>query len=329
MCGIAGILDLRPDRTVSRPVLERMTRALAHRGPDNQGLFIEGNLGLGHRRLAVIDPSPAGNQPMVTPDGELAVCFNGTIYNFRELRVELEAAGHEFVSNCDTEVLLHGWKQWGESLVERLNGHFAFMLWSKPDNKLFLVRDRFGTKPLYFAKLGDLWLFGSEIKAILAHPEYTPDVNLEALYEYFSFQNLFRYHTLFDKVHLIPAANVASVDTRTGEFKRRLFWDYDYCFMDHGMDPIEASLEVKRLLIQAVKRQLVADVEVGAYLSGGLDSGSIVSIASREIERMSSFTCGWHMGGVEGVEASFDGAPRGRADVLPFQDRAFRAGGGA
>jgi asparagine synthase (glutamine-hydrolysing) len=306
MCGIAGVLDLRPGQAVSHKVLKQMADAIAHRGPDDEGLYVDRYLGLSHRRLAVIDPTPSGHQPMISADGRIAVCFNGTIYNFMELRALLQARGHTFVSRCDTEVLVHGWEQWGEDLIEKLNGHFAFIIWDSQEERLFMVRDRFGTKPLYYGRVGNLWLFGSEIKAILAHPEFSADLNHEALCEYFTFQNLFRYHTLFKDVHLVPPANVVSLNAKTGNFQRRAYWDYDYCFADPTLDAREARDELKRLLIQAVRRQLISDVSLGAYLSGGLDSGSIVSIASRDLPRIHTFTCGWHMGGVEGVESSFD-----------------------
>lgn len=291
MCGIAGVMDLARREAVSPRVLDRMAGVMAHRGPDNQGVYIDDFVGLAHRRLAIIDPSPAGNQPMVSPDGHIAVVFNGTIYNFMELRSLLQARGHTFVSACDTEVLVHGWEQWGEALVEKLNGHFAFVIWDAQKQLLHLVRDRFGTKPLYFARVGGMWLFASEIKAIMAHPAYSMDLNYDALYEYFTFQNLFRYHTLFKGVNLVPAAKIMTIDARTGKDRRRLYWDYDYCFADESMDQHEAQGEVQRLLVAATRRQLVADVPVGAYLSGGLDSGSLVAIASGEMDHMHTFTC--------------------------------------
>jgi asparagine synthase (glutamine-hydrolysing) len=293
-----------------------MADALAHRGPDDEGYYVDGFLGLGHRRLAVIDPSPAGRQPMISPDRSIAVCFNGTIYNFLELRAALQAKGHRFISQCDTEVLVHGWDEWGQGIVDHLNGHFAFVVWDNRTQQLHLIRDRFGTKPLYFAHLGGLWLFASEIKSILAHPAYSPDLNYDALCEYFTFQNLFRYHTLFKDINLIPAANVFSINARDNSLKREVFWDYDFSNPDPNLSQEEAARETQRLMVQAVRRQLISDVPLGAYLSGGMDSGSIVAIASQEMERMSTFTCGWHMGGVEGVEASFD--ERVEAELMSY-----------
>jgi asparagine synthase (glutamine-hydrolysing) len=314
MCGLAGILDLRHHEAVPEAVLRRMCLELAHRGPDDEGVYLEGNLGLGHRRLAVIDLTSAGHQPMTSEDGRTVVVFNGTIYNFLELRAELLAAGHRFASRCDTEVLVHGWEEWGEGMLERLNGHFAFAVWDGRVRRLHLVRDRFGTKPLYYANLGGLWLFASEIKPLLTHPAYRLEVNCDALGEYFTFQNLFRYHTLFADVFLLPAANILTIDADSGQWRRRAWWDFDFSSTDPLISEREAGEELERLMVQAVNRQLVADVPVGAYLSGGMDSGSIVAIASQRLERMHTFTCGWHLGRVEGVEQSFD--ERVQAEVM-------------
>ncbi len=305
MCGIAGFW--RRDGAPAAPAtLRRMSDLLAHRGPDDEGFYLKGNLGLAHRRLAIIDPTPAGHQPMVSEDGRVAVVFNGTVYNFLELRSLLQAKGHRFVSRCDTEVLVHGWEEWGEELVPRLNGHFAFAAWDEARKRLSLVRDRFGTKPLYFARVGGLYLFASEIKAILAHPAYHLELNHQALVEYFTFQNLFRYHTLFKGVQLLPAANILAIEGPEGRLTRQVYWDFDFSHPDPALDPEEAKRETRRLLIQAVRRQLVSDVPLGAYLSGGVDSGGIVAIASKDLPHLHTFTCGWHMGAVQGVEQSFD-----------------------
>lgn len=306
MCGIAGVLDLRSREAVSHKILKRMADTMAYRGPDDEGLYVDGNLGLAHRRLAIIDPSPAGRQPMISRDGHVALVFNGTIFNHQELAAQLSARGHRFISKCDTEVLVHGWEEWGEDLVPRLNGHFAFVIWDSWKRRLTMVRDRFGVKPLYYANLNGLWIFGSEIKSIMAHPAYSIDVNPEALYEYFTFQNLFRYHTLFKDVYLLPQAGMLSIELRDGSHERKSWWDYDFSRPDNAMSQQDAEEELYRHMVQAVRRQLVSDVPVGGFLSGGMDSGSIVGIASQDLPRMNTFTCGWHMGGVQGLEASFD-----------------------
>jgi asparagine synthase (glutamine-hydrolysing) len=306
MCGIAAVFDVRRFEPVDRKVLSRMADAISHRGPDGAGLNFHRNLGMAHRRLAVIDPTAAGAQPMSTTDSKLTVCYNGTIYNFLELKTQLARLGHTFRSNCDTEVLLHGFEQWGEDMVENLNGHFAFVLYDSTRHKAYLVRDRYGTKPLYYANMGGLWIIGSEIKAILAHPAYRFSVNYEALNEYFTFQNLFRFHTLFEGVYLLPPANILTIDLSHGATSRRSYWDYDFTNRDEKMTACDAKNETRRLMEEAVRRQLYADVPLGAYLSGGMDSGSIVSIAAQQIERMHTFTCGWQLGEVDGIESTFD-----------------------
>lgn len=306
MCGIAGVFDLSHHEQVAAATLKSMGQSLAHRGPDDIGYYTDRFMGMAHRRLAIIDPTPAGHQPMVSPDGAVALVFNGAIFNFQELRAQLQAMGHRFTSRCDTEVLVHGWEAWGEDLVPKLNGHFAFVVWDSRCRRLYMVRDRFGAKPLYFSNQGGLWLFASEIKAILRYPGFKREINHDALIEYFTFQNLFRHHTMFKNIHMVPPANILSVDADHGDWRRRSYWDYDFSRPHDSMDKVEAREEVSRLLVQATNRQLVSDVPVGAYLSGGMDSGSIVSIATRSMPALSTFTCGWHLSNVEKSENNFD-----------------------
>ncbi|MDD5673980.1 MAG: asparagine synthase (glutamine-hydrolyzing), partial [Chitinivibrionales bacterium] len=305
MCGIAGIFNVNGE-PISHRTTKAMTDAIAHRGPDGEGQYVDVNIALGHRRLAIIDLTPAGHQPMASEDGNVIVTYNGEIYNFQELRVKLEAKGHRFHSRTDTEVLIHGYEEEGIGFVKKLNGMFAFGLWDAKLRKLFLVRDRYGIKPLYFWFDGATLLFGSEIKAILKHPKVKADVDYNALNEYFTFQNLFRYHTLFKGVGLIPAACIRTISEQNPVLDHATYWDYNFTDRRESMDLQEAQEETFRLFKQAVVRQLVSDVPVGSYLSGGMDSGSVVAVASTEIPRISTFTCGFMMHTVEGVEAEFD-----------------------
>jgi len=305
MCGIAGIFNL-DGAPVPHRQIKAMTDAMAHRGPDDEGHYIDINLALGHRRLAIIDLSPAAHQPMANKDGSVVVVYNGEIYNYLELRAQLQARGHTFHSNSDTEVLLHGYESEGIEFIERLNGMFAFALWDAGKRTLYLGRDRYGIKPLYWAMRGKTLIFASEIKAILTHPAVERDINLEALNEYFTFQNLFRYHTLFKGVNLLQAASVRWISEREPVLKKLVWWDYDFTRRDESMTFEEAVEETRRLFRQAVTRQLISDVPVGSYLSGGMDSGSITAVASREIPRLATFTCGFDMSSVTGVEANFD-----------------------
>jgi asparagine synthase (glutamine-hydrolysing) len=306
MCGIAGILNL--DGAPASPVLlKRMTDAIAHRGPDGEGHYVEGPLGLGHRRLAIIDLSPAGRQPMATPDGRFVVSYNGELYNFRELRTELQALGRAFRSQSDTEVLLAAWAEWGLKALDRFNGMFAFALWDAREKTLTLARDRYGIKPLYYTRAGDTFLFGSEIKAILAHGAYRTVLDKEALLEYFTFQNFFTDRTLFKDVRLLPAGCHMSVRFGGGrESSPRRYWDFHFREPEYPATEGEYVEELDRLFRQAVNRQLVSDVEIGAYLSGGIDSGAITAIAASQIPNLKSFTCGFDLHSASGLELGFD-----------------------
>jgi len=182
-----------------------MTDAIAHRGPDGEGFYIDRFVGLGHRRLAIIDLTPAGHQPMITKDGQVALTYNGEIYNFQELRAELETLGHQFRSRTDSEVVLNAWLEWGTECVNRFNGMFAFAVWDKREQSLFLVRDRYGIKPFYYALWEQTFLFGSEQKAILVHSKARRELDKKTLLEYFTFQNIFTDHTLLENIKLSSA----------------------------------------------------------------------------------------------------------------------------
>lgn len=305
MCGLTGIFHL-DGKSIQEDVLDRMTDALAHRGPDGRGTCIRQSLGLGHRRLSILDVSSRGAQPMHSGDGRWTIVFNGCIYNFRELRKQLELLGSEFRSGTDTEVIAEGLRHFGPEYFLQFDGMFAIAAWDDREKALYISRDRFGVKPLYYYFDGRLFLFGSEIKAILAHPGYRMQLNAEALNEYFTFQNLFRYHTLFAGIHLLPAANTLRIDAHTKELRHRAWWDYNFAEADETMDFEDARRETERLLRQAVQRQMVSDVPVGSYLSGGMDSGAITALASREVPRLTTFTCGFDMSTVTGVEANYD-----------------------
>ena len=308
MCGVVGIFHL--DGAPASPVLlRRMMETVAHRGPDGEGLYIDNSFGLGHRRLAIIDLSAAGHQPMATPDGRYVLSYNGEVYNFRELRIELEAAGYRFRSNTDTEVVLHAYAAWGKSCVRRFNGIFAFALWDTVERELVLVRDRYGAKPLYYWLSGNTFLFGSEIKAILAHSACRPNIDCEGLYEYFTFQNFFTDRTLFKDIRLLQAAHVLTLRAADGIVRRERYWDYE--FLEPTTErPDEAYVsDLDTLFRQAVGRQLVGDVEIGAYLSGGVDSGAIVAVATPQLPSMRTFTCGFDLSSASGLELRFDERP--------------------
>ena len=320
MCGIAGYVHL-DDSPASPAVLKRMTDAIAHRGPDGEGHWIEGNVAIGHRRLAIIDPSPLGRQPMLSPDHRFVLSYNGEIYNFRELRLELEAAGTPFRSDSDTEVALAALSLWGVSALSRFNGMFALALWDRRERKLLLARDRYGIKPLYVGTQNGAIAFGSEQKAILANSDFEPRLDKEALLEYFTFQNIFTRRTLLRDIALFPAGHFATLDLRRRrpalEYIR--FWDYRFREPETELRDDEYREALDHLFRQAVNRQLVSDVELGSYLSGGMDSGSITAIASRSFPNMKSFTCGFDLSSASGIELAFDERDKAEAMSARFK----------
>lgn len=305
MCGISGIFNLNGSTPVREHII-RMSQAQRHRGPDGEGIYIEGPIAMGHKRLSILDISERGSQPMQSADGKWVTVFNGCIYNFRELRNELLNRGHNFRSGTDTEVIVEGLAAYGSDFFQRLNGMFAIAAWHIPSQNLYLSRDRFGVKPLYYWFNGRMLLFASEIKAIREHPVFSTQLNLSALNEYFTFQNLFTYQTLFEGVYMLPPANTVQVNANSTFVKHQSWWDYDFTQPDNSMTFDDAKKETKRLFEQAVNRQMVSDVSVGSYLSGGMDSGSVTAVASSCVPRLSTFTCGFDMSAVTGVEANYD-----------------------
>jgi asparagine synthase (glutamine-hydrolysing) len=305
MCGIVGVYNLNGE-PFGLSALKRMSDAIAHRGPDGDGYFTENSIALAHRRLAILDTSPRGAQPMTSKDGNWVVVFNGCIYNFLQLKQELRAKGHEFVSTTDTEVLVEGLAAYGPSFFERLDGMFAVGAWNKAEQALYLSRDRYGVKPLYYWFTGKTLVFASEIKAIIAHPAFSVKLNPEALNEYFTFQNMFSFRTLFVGVNMLPPANTVKIDAHSNSIKHHSWWDYDFTKTDPSLSFEDAISTTENLFKQAVSRQMIADVPVGSYLSGGMDSGSITAQASKHVKRLTTFTCGFDMSEVTGVEANYD-----------------------
>jgi asparagine synthase (glutamine-hydrolysing) len=264
------------------------------------------SLALGQRRLSIIDLSHAGHQPMSNSSRRLWVSYNGEIYNFRELRAELVSAGYVFRTQSDTEVLLHLWEEHGEAGLARLDGMFAFALYDTRDNRLVLARDRFGVKPLYWARSGERFLFASEVKGVLASGEHPARFDPTALAEYLTFQNVYGDDTLFEGVHLLPPGHVMTVRPGRGVVEPPRRFAPELPPVDPELDAETAREQVADAFSAAVKRQLVSDVEVGSYLSGGMDSGSIVSVAGRSIPRLLTFTGGFDLTNVNGIEQGFD-----------------------
>ncbi len=314
MCGIVGVCNLNGEPVPAR-LLKRMTDVIAHRGPDGEGHYSDGPVGLGHRRLAIIDLSPAGHQPMANETSDVIITYNGEIYNFQKLRVELEALGHRFHSQTDTEVVVHAYEEWDKQCVDHFNGMFAFAIWDRPRRRLFLARDRYGVKPLYWYCRNGVFIFASEIKAILQHPRVSPAVSYPALNEYFTFQNVLSDITLFDGVRILPPGHCLSVAAeQTAAPAPTQYWDYDLTANSSSISMEEAGDQLYRLFNQAVTRQLVSDVPVGSYLSGGMDSGSITAVARQHLGRLATFTGGFDLSSASGLEMGFD--ERAQSEVL-------------
>ncbi len=277
MCGIAGIFDLHEKRDIDRDLLERMTTTLAHRGPDGHGYHVEPGLGFGHRRLSIIDLA-AGKQPLYNEDDTVVVTFNGEIYNFQDLVAELTALGHRFRTRCDTEVIVHAWEEWGEQCVQRFNGMFAFAIWDRPRETLFLARDRMGIKPLYYASTPDgRLLFASELKGILAEARMPRVIRSDAVEEFFAFGYIPDPKTILENVHKLSPGCTLCVRRGDERIEPRQYWEavFDPTFAGSEADLLD---ELHMRLKQSVGAQMVADVPLGAFLSGGVDSSAVVAM---------------------------------------------------
>ena len=264
------------------------------------------DLFLGHRRLAILDISYAGHQPMSDLSKNIWIVYNGEIYNFQEIRNELIKIGHKFKSHTDTEVIIYAYIEWGEKCIEKFNGMFSFCIYDNFKKRIILARDRYGIKPLYYhLTKNNTLVFASEIKSILEYKDYESKIDKEALLEYFTFQNIFTNKTFHKNIQILEPGHFLDINLKTKDIKNIKFWDFNFK-EENFKDEKECIEELDRLLTQAVKRQLVADVPIGSYLSGGLDSGSIVAIASKNIPWLNTFTVGFDLNSANGIELGFD-----------------------
>ena len=282
MCGISGWIDLKEDLTQKREEVERMSGELALRGPDSSGLWVSAEAVIAHRRLAVVDPA-GGGQPMVRSKGDAnyVITYNGELYNTQNLREELEKRGYSFTSNSDTEVLLVSYIEWGPECVEYLNGIYAFGIWSDRDKRLFLARDRFGVKPLFYAQRGSSIIFASELKALLSHSDIKPEVDSEGLAEIFALGPARTPgHGIYKNVYEIKPAHCALFDSNGLRIKK--YWAYE---SHPHTDSLEDTVsKVRDLVRDSIERQFVADVPVCTFLSGGLDSSAITALAAKHFK---------------------------------------------
>ncbi|MCC6198211.1 MAG: amidotransferase 1, exosortase A system-associated [Burkholderiales bacterium] len=276
MCGICGVVDIRERRPIDRGLVLRMSESIHHRGPDEHGTHFEPGVGLGHRRLSIIDVA-TGQQPLHNEDGSVVIVYNGEIYNYQSLIPELVALGHVFRTQSDTEVIVHAWEAWGERCVERFRGMFAFALWDRNRQTLFLARDRLGVKPLFYAFLDDGHVvFGSELKALLAHPGVRRELDPRAVEEYFALGYIADPRTIFAGVGKLPPAHTLVIRRGEKPCEPREYWDVRFR-QDAAVDEVEACEELRARLVESVRLRMISEVPLGAFLSGGVDSSIVVA----------------------------------------------------
>jgi len=277
VCGITGIFDTRSKHEVNRDLLVRMNESLFHRGPDEGGIHTAPGLGLGHRRLSIIDRS-GGQQPLFNEDGSVVVVFNGEIYNFAELAKELCQKGHTFRTHSDTEVIVHAWEEWGEACVDRFRGMFVFAIWDSKREQLFIARDRLGIKPLYYSMLPNgHFIFGSELKALLQHPDLSRDIEPTAVEDYFAYGYVPEPKTILSHAHKLSPGYTLSI-TRDGRAPVcKQYWDIPFKALEKHEEQ-EYAKELADRMTEAVKLRMIAEVPLGAFLSGGLDSSAVVAM---------------------------------------------------
>src|SRR5271167_1091940 len=290
MCGITGIFDYRGQAEIDRTLVRRMTDILGHRGPDGDGFYFAPGLGLGHRRLAIVDLA-TGDQPLFNEDGTVCVVYNGEIYNFQPLMAELAALGHIFRTRCDTEVIVHAWEEWGVGCLDRFNGMFAFALWDATREMLFLARDRLGEKPLYYSFLPDgRLLFASELKSLLLSPRLDRKLDPQAIEEFFAFGYVPDPRSIYRSVRKLAPAHYLLVRRSEPPSEPRAYWDLR--FLDGApVRPEEIEEELIARLRESVRMRMIADVPLGAFLSGGVDSSGVVAMmAGLKAEPVSTFS---------------------------------------
>jgi asparagine synthase (glutamine-hydrolysing) len=285
MCGITGIIQPYNHEPIDQDILKSMTNTLVHRGPDDEGYFFDRNVGLGHRRLSIIDIRH-GHQPMANEDETVWIVFNGQIYNYLELRQGLVAKGHTLRTNSDTEVIIHLYEEYGENCLKKLNGMFAFLIWDSKAKRAFIARDRIGIKPLYYYYNSSRLVIASEIKTLLRHPDISAAPNWDGIYDYFAFQFCLGEKTLFQKINkLLPGNFIIFDPDKPGSFHIQKYWDVNYTLDTYHTEDYFVDT-LTRLLEDSVRLQLRSDVPVGAHLSGGLDSSAVTCIAASMYNNM-------------------------------------------
>ncbi|MFN3966974.1 MAG: asparagine synthase (glutamine-hydrolyzing), partial [Endomicrobiia bacterium] len=278
MCGICGIFNFGKTNPVEENQIRKMCNVMIHRGPDDEGIFVEKKIGLGMRRLAIIDLE-TGHQPIFNEDKSICIVLNGEIYNFQELRIGLEKMGHKFYTKTDVETVIHLYEEYKEKCVEHLRGMFAFALWDIKNQKLFLARDRLGKKPLFYTIQNGSLIFASEMKSILEVIGRTPEIDFESIDFYLTYQYISSPGTIFKTIKRLQPANILICD-KNGNIKIEKYWDLDFT-KKTNLSFKEASQRIREILIESTKLRLISDVPLGAFLSGGHDSTIIVGLMSQ------------------------------------------------
>lgn len=310
MCGILALVNL-DETPIDFDGFKRLASFIDHRGPDGEGFWKSKNVCIGHKRLKIIDLSENGSQPMLSNNQRYVLSFNGEIFNFKNIKKQLIERGYLFKSKTDSEVIVNAFQEWGLDCIKKLNGQFAFIIWDQLKREFIVVRDRYGIKPIYYLKNDKIIMFSSEIKPIINHPSYDKKLNLNALDEYFTFQNNLRNETLFHNVNMLEQGTYLIFKDYSKEIIKKKYWDFNFT-EDYSIDQHEAVEEVDRLFNNAVQSQLMSDVEVGSYLSGGMDSGAITAIASRKLLNLKTFTIGYDMKTISGLELGYDEREKAR-----------------
>ena len=293
MCGIVGIVNLENSKQVRIDLIREMADTMKHRGPDDSGAYVDDRIALGHRRLTIIDLTSLGRQPMFDITGRVGITFNGEIYNYQELRLELEKKGYQFQSQTDTEVILNAYIEYGIKCLDKFNGMFAFAIYDKKNKTVTLVRDRIGIKPLFYSFYDGKLIFASEIKAILKYPGFPSSVNINGLSSYLSYRYPIGEDTLFNKIKSLNPGYYLEVDGQI--VKKYQYWEIPINENNEDQGEEFYINRLREIMASSVKYRMIADVPVGAYLSGGLDSSIIVALMSSFMEStVNTFTIGFN-----------------------------------
>ncbi|MFH1439615.1 MAG: asparagine synthase (glutamine-hydrolyzing), partial [Candidatus Woesearchaeota archaeon] len=273
MCGICGF------NSENKELIRKMAAVIKYRGPDQSGFYLDANISLGHRRLSIIDLSKKGKQPMFNEDGSICIVYNGEVYNFKELRGDLERKGHKFYSNTDTEVIIHAYEEYGKKCVEYFNGMFAFAIYDSIKKEIFISRDRIGIKPLYYYIKDNKFAFASEIKSILEDKQIKRDVNLDALNKFITFRYIPEGETIFKNIYRLLSGHCISYDLKKNKIRIQKYWDLDISNKNIlNKSEYYFKKRIRELLKDSVRKRLISDVPLGVYLSGGLDSSSVLAM---------------------------------------------------